>query len=256
MLSTEIRQEARRRLEGNWGHAVFVAFVYILVAAAFSVSITWRTYAKPTIDISLSVPVWLGVLGAFILCVLATGLAKCFLAVSRGDAPEANTMFSAFGQLPGSFLVRFLAGLFVFLWSLLLVVPGIVKALSYAMAPYIWLDNPGMSALDAITASRKLMRGNKGRFFWLCLSFLGWVLLSAVTLGIAYLWVMPYMQTAFAAFYEDVRARAGEGGAAAGGGRDEARSAPQGPEAQRRPGRPAPPPDAGPQAPPAPEAFQ
>ena len=100
----------------------------------------------------------------------------------------------------------FLMSIFIFLWSLLLVIPGIVKMFSYSMTPFILEENPELSANEAIDRSRAMMKGHKFDFFWLLLSFIGWFLLGLLTLGIGYLWLYPYMQTTAAAFYEDVKA--------------------------------------------------
>jgi uncharacterized membrane protein len=96
---------------------------------------------------------------------------------------------------------------FIALWSLLLVIPGIVKAYSYSMSFYILADNLGLAANDARKQSMVLMHGNKWRLFCLHLSFIGWLLLSGITFGILLLWVIPYMQTATAEFYQDLISR-------------------------------------------------
>ena len=98
-----------------------------------------------------------------------------------------------------------LMGIFVFLWTLLLVIPGIIKAFAYALVPYILADKPELSANEAINLSMKMMKGHKFDLFYLQLSFIGWAFVSVFTLGIGLLWLMPYMMTAQAAFYQDVR---------------------------------------------------
>ena len=106
-------------------------------------------------------------------------------------------LFIVLGQL--------LMGIFIFLWSLLLIVPGIIKAYSYAMTPYILVDRPELSVRDAIRLSGRMMSGRKLDLFCLHLSFIGWMLLCILTLGIGILFLSPYMMTAQAAFYQDVR---------------------------------------------------
>ena len=99
-----------------------------------------------------------------------------------------------------------LMGIFVFLWTLLLIIPGIIKGFAYSLVPYILVDKPELSANEAINLSIKMMKGHKFDFFWLCLSFIGWILLAILTFGIGLFWLMPYMYTAYAAFYQDVKA--------------------------------------------------
>ena len=99
----------------------------------------------------------------------------------------------------------FLMYMFTFLWALLLFIPGIIKSLAYAMTPFIIKDYPELSANQAINLSMKMMKGRKFDLFWLTLSFLGWVLLCMLSLGIGLFWFMPYWQTTLAAFYQDVK---------------------------------------------------
>ena len=99
-----------------------------------------------------------------------------------------------------------LMGVYVFLWTLLLIVPGVVKALSYAMTPFILNDKPELSANETIELSMEMMEGRKMDLFLLYLGFLGWALLCILTLCIGFLWLEPYVYAATAAFYEDVKA--------------------------------------------------
>lgn len=94
---------------------------------------------------------------------------------------------------------------FLLMWTLLLVVPGIIKLLSYSQTPYILQDHPEYSAVQAITESRRLMEGCKWNYFVFLLSFLGWGILTAVTLGLAWLFVGPYFSAAQAAFYDELK---------------------------------------------------
>ena len=92
------------------------------------------------------------------------------------------------------------------LWSLLFIIPGIVKGYAYSMTPFIMAENPDMSANDAITASRQLMDGHKGELFMLDLTFIGWDLLAALTFNLGHLALNPYRNAAHAAFYKDLTA--------------------------------------------------
>lgn len=106
-----------------------------------------------------------------------------------------------------SFVATLLVGLFTFLWSLLLIIPGIVKSLAYSMTSYIIADEPGIDALDAIKKSQEMMRGHKMELFMLILSFIGWFLLGAITFGVGMFFVMPYYQTTLANFYLELRGK-------------------------------------------------
>lgn len=108
------------------------------------------------------------------------------------------------GEFKTAFFARFLTGLYILLWSLLLIIPGIMAAYSYALTPYILVENPDMTASEAIARSKELMAGNRWRLFCLQISFIGWHILAALTLGIGNLWLTPYTHAADAAFYRDL----------------------------------------------------
>ncbi|MBQ3504038.1 MAG: DUF975 family protein [Oscillospiraceae bacterium] len=117
---------------------------------------------------------------------------------------DFHVLFSQFHRFGVGFLQFFLRNLYIALWSLLFIIPGIVKTYSYAMTPYILADHPDMTANEAITASRQLMDGHKGELFWLRLTFIGWSILCVFTLGIGSLFLNPYVNAAEAAFYRQL----------------------------------------------------
>ena len=124
----------------------------------------------------------------------------------NGDAAiTRNTINHTFSEYMRNAISIFLVYLFTALWTLLLIVPGIVKGLAYSLTPFIVKDNPELSPNEAINLSVKMMKGHKFDLFYLYLSFLGWILLSMLTLGVGLLWVIPYLETTMAAFYQDVK---------------------------------------------------
>lgn len=143
---------------------------------------------------------------------ISWGLAYTLLAFRDNDTkPNVFVgIFSAFDSkyLKNTFLTSILAWLFNFLWYWVFVIPGIIKGYSYAMAPYILKDmidsGKSVSATEAITESRKLMVGHKMDLFVLQLSFIGWWLLSILTFGIGFLWLVPYYQETKANFYRNL----------------------------------------------------
>ena len=98
-----------------------------------------------------------------------------------------------------------LVGLFIFLWTLAFIIPGIIASLSYSMVFFVKLDNPDMGAMDVLRKSKQIMSGHKMDDFVLGLSFLGWVILGVFTFGILYLWLIPYMQVTYANFYNSIK---------------------------------------------------
>ena len=128
--------------------------------------------------------------------------------VDRQKEPQISALFGYFSYWKTTAAAKLLQVLYIFLWSLLLFIPGIMAGYSYAMTGYILSEHPEMTAGEAIEQSKQMMFGNRWRLFCLQLSFIGWDLLCAVTLGIGHLWLTPYKQAAMAAFYRDVSATA------------------------------------------------
>ena len=122
-------------------------------------------------------------------------------------APKIETIFSRFAYFGNALLLRLLMFVKILLWTLLFVVPGIVAAFRYSMAPYIMAENPDLSATEAIERSKQLMAGNKWRLFCLQLSFIGWWLLAALTGGIGGVFLRPYVKATATAFYLDLTGR-------------------------------------------------
>ena len=123
------------------------------------------------------------------------------------DGKKLELLFEGFKKsFLNSFLAMLLVGLFTFLWSLLFVIPGIIKMFSYAMTPYIIAENPEIDALRAIDESRAMMNGHKAELFFLRLSFIGWFILGAITV-VGFVFVLPYYQTAEANFYIELRGK-------------------------------------------------
>ena len=135
---------------------------------------------------------------------VSLGYAQFNLDVMDRQEPQIATLFSKFSKLGTGVAMRLLTGLFIFLWSLLFIIPGIIASYRYAMTPYILAENPDRGVMDAIDASKKMMQGNKFRLFCLHFSFIGWDILATLTLGIGNLWLVPYKQAASAAFYREV----------------------------------------------------
>ena len=125
--------------------------------------------------------------------------------VVNGNHPKAEDSFCGFDDFWSAFKVTFLVGLFTFLWSLLFVIPGIIKSFSYSMSTYILAENKGKPALECINESKAMTNGHKMDLFVLGLSIIGWGFLCAITLGIASIWVIPYMQATYANAYNSLK---------------------------------------------------
>lgn len=186
MIQREIlKANAKESIKGNIG----TIFGMTIIVSLISVVINFI----PTIG---SVANTFFVSPAFNLAFVAI-----YLKIARGGKVVFNELFDGFSYFWGAFKINFLISLFTLLWSLLFVVPGIIKGYSYSMAMYIYSENRNMGALEAINKSKEIMEGHKMDLFVLELSFIGWYLLSMITFGIALIYVLPYAETTVANFY-------------------------------------------------------
>jgi uncharacterized membrane protein len=200
----DLRALARQQLKGVRGKMALAVLVgvaiYLVPSLIASHFIDNSDIATAPIFALIFSIVSLGVGGAFYL-----GFAGFFLKRIRGEAIAIANIFDGFKRFLPSFLLMFLTGIFIGLWSLLLIVPGIIKSFSYAMSFFILHDNPGMKPLEAIRQSRIMMRRYKAKLFVLYLSFIGWYLLGCLTLGIGFLWIIPYFYLSVANLYENLK---------------------------------------------------
>lgn len=208
----EYKAMALASLKGNWAPVVvasivMMAFTYVIYGPYTVISELMMNHitVNPKLAlVSLAVYI-LGIPLVFMPLNLGYTYAANRLFVEGDSRVTGNTFRDAFGCWGRNVWGMFLVGVFTFLWSLLLIVPGIVRFYAYAMTPYILVDNPELSANQAINMSKQMMKGHKFDLFFLQLSFIGWIFLSIFTFGIGLLWVMPYMMTAQAAFYQDIK---------------------------------------------------
>lgn len=132
-------------------------------------------------------------------------LARIYLGITKGNTPVVKDAFDGFNDFWSAFKTSFLVSIFTFLWSLLFVIPGIIKGISYSQAMFIVAENPGIGAREAINRSKAMMEGHKMDYFVLSLSFIGWMFLGCFTFGLLYIWLIPYMYTSFAHFYNNLQ---------------------------------------------------
>lgn len=165
----------------------------------------------------ITILVWL------ISIVLAAGFSTYCLAIRRGKEMPLTTLFDGFSIAGKVILLEIVASIFIFLWSLLFIIPGIIAIYRYRFALYNLLENPDLGILEAINLSKEQTYGYKWQLFVLDLSFLGWVILDVFTMGFLGIWLIPYMSLTDIAFYDTICA---EKGMTAGGGDDRYTSGP------------------------------
>ena len=162
-------------------------------------------------DAGATVMILLAIAGVVLLVIgggIQLGLIRYNLdLLTRENPPAFLTLFSRMSIFGRALGLRLMTGILTALWSLLFVIPGIVAAYRYALAPYLMAEHPEMGVMEAISQSKALMRGNKWRLFCLQLSFIGWGILSTLTMGIGNLWLAPYRNAAETAFYLELTGR-------------------------------------------------
>lgn len=233
-LAADFRLAAREALRGKWGIAVIAGLIASLLGgiansggveinidlsggeAALEIAgqqIPLNQLLSPQIMTVLAGAISVIVAAAFVTMIVTLVIGSVIELgymrfnldlVDRQKQPELRTLFDYFSAWRTAFCARFLRGLYIFLWSLLFVIPGIVAEHSYAMTGFILAENPELTATEAIDRSVELMHGNRWRLFCLRFSFIGWSLLCGLTFGIGNLWLTPYMQAADAAFYREI----------------------------------------------------
>lgn len=191
LRASDYRYRAWNALRGNWGTVAITVLLVVVVSSVCS---------------GLA---FIGI-GAILMFILRGpimyGLSVQSLNVVRGKAVDVKDVMAAHAQhrIADAVIAYVITSIYTFLWSLLFIIPGIIAAYSYSLTYYLMIDNPNLTADQARRESMRLMEGNKMRLFCLHLSFIGWILLCALTLGILTFWVVPYMECATAEFYDSV----------------------------------------------------
>ena len=180
--------QARESLTGKWGLGVGTTVVFILLMIAIGF-----------------IPIAGWIISILISGSMSIGLASFALSLSRKQDVRLSQIFSGFQRFGVGLGTYLLVLLFVVLWTLLLIIPGIIASISYSMTYYIIAENNSIGPLEAITKSKKMMRGNKWKFCCLGFRFFGWGLLCILTLGIGFLWLFPYSIVSYAQFYDDLK---------------------------------------------------
>ncbi|MDB5257858.1 MAG: hypothetical protein JWM14_2553 [Chitinophagaceae bacterium] len=183
-----LKQNALDSLKGNWGLAIGAIVVHFLVVIPLQV-----------------IPFVGSILGLVIGGPFAVGAATFNLNLSKNNNPKIADIFSGFNNFVPALATYLLMLLYVFLWALLLVIPGIIAAFSYSQVFFILSEEPHLSASEVLKKSKQMMDGHKARYFVLGLTFFGWFLLCLLTVGIGFLWLIPYYQLTMTKFYENLR---------------------------------------------------
>lgn len=190
-----LRALGRDSLTGKWGLGALGTLLYMVLAVlpVFILNGVFGNFEPTTISNIYSI---------LISGPLTLGYAMFAISLFRRRDTSPAEVFYGFERYGKAFGLYIVMSIFVLLWSLLLLIPGIIAALRYSLCFYILADHPNMGIMEALNESKRLMRGNKWKLFCLYLSFLGWAILGIVTFGIGYLWLMPYFEVTMVSFYD------------------------------------------------------
>ena len=235
MNNAELKTRARADLKGNYWMAFLTTLIFTIIqyvaqnigqSIGFAVTGTSIDYSKymqyiqdgdteratnmvleayynpatSTIVFIIGVLVTL-----FVLNHITIGHNKAYVNLSKTGAFNIGDLFGGFKNYGSILKTMFFYDLYLSLWSLLFVIPGIVKTYSYYMVPYILAENPGIDTKRAFEISKQTMNGEKGKAFYMHLSFIGWVLLGVIACCIGVYFVMPYPNATYAQFYRYVK---------------------------------------------------
>ncbi|MGG0288562.1 DUF975 family protein [Peribacillus butanolivorans] len=211
MRISELKREALLSLKGKWGVAVSLMLLLFLINVILPIIVEvigsggfTQWFAQE------ETPVWSDIFGTVLsiaLIPLTIATTWFYLNIVRKGNPDIPEVFAIYKEGKTSFKIigaSILQGIFIFLWSLLFIIPGIIKSLSYSQLFFLLKDHPQLTVLEAFSESKKRMKGLKWKYFLMHLSFIGWGILCMFTLGIGLLWLAPYAGTTMAAFYNEL----------------------------------------------------
>jgi uncharacterized membrane protein len=177
---------ARDSLKGKWSLAIGTFIIFAIVMGSFG------TMHEA------------GILSLLIAGPMLLGAATFSLSLSRGKEAQMEQLFDGFKSFSKALSTYLLMLLYIMLWSLLFIIPGIIAALSYSMSFYILSDNTSLKPSEVLDRSKIIMNGYKLKLFYLWLRFFLLALLSILTLGIGFFWLIPYVNITTAKFYDDI----------------------------------------------------
>ena len=215
MSFSELKNDAKKSLKGKYGDAIIMIIIYGLIAGVAAsiggvidkaLGLQYEstiTLFDQTVKLSGS-GIFTIVFTVIVTALVTFGMNSYFLKVSRDEEVTWKELFGKTNLFGFYIVVTLLMGIFISLWTLLLIIPGIIAEYAYSQVYLVKLDNPELGFMDAIKKSKELMKGYKFKYFLLKLSFIGWVILGLFTFGILYFWLAPYMSVTECNFYNKI----------------------------------------------------
>ena len=194
MDRSELKLKAKERLNGKYKDAILVLLIPSLIS-----------FGLGFIEGFLGLGLIGDILSIVVSALIGFGTVSYYLKVSRNDSVDYKEIFSKTDMFLSYIGITLLVGLFIILWGLLFIIPGIIAALNYSLVYYIKLDNPELGVMEVLNKSKQMINGHRWEYLVLGLSFIGWAILGVFTLGILYFWLIPYMEVTYANFYNSLK---------------------------------------------------
>ena len=206
MNRVEIKEKAKKLIKGNlWTLQKPMLIVFaITFAVAFIVTLIALAAANNSDTAEIVIDIVSSLVG-FAIIPATVGICAYYLKFVRGEELSLDLLKKYYPFFIKLLLIDLLIFVFTLLWSLLFIIPGIIAAIGYSMSFFIAIDKEELDAMETVKESKRIMNGHKLDYFVLQLSFIGWILLAPFTLGILYIWLIPYMTVAEVLFYEEIR---------------------------------------------------
>lgn len=224
MHSTDFKLRAREALRGKWKLAVCVGLVASLLGASTATSFEFTSnldFSDPGINLDAGGAEFVKILAIILLvatpfmlamicvsfslgCIIDIGYSRFNLRLIDNEESSFNDLFAYFSKWKTAVVAGLLKFVYIFLWSLLFIIPGVIASLNYALTSYIIAENDDLSAGEALEESKELMYGNRWKLFCLHFSFIGWDILNLFTFGLGSLWLVPYKSATIADFYREI----------------------------------------------------
>ena len=188
-----LKENAKSKLSGNWFKAGIITFIIWILTDAFTQEAAISIGSTGTTTVNSTNGLFT-IISLIVAGPLAIGAVYFYMKIESGEEANINLLFDGFQDFKRGLIFHIASTIFIILWALLFIIPGIIAAIKYSMGYYLMVENPDMEPMEALRKSSELMDGYKMDFFMFILSFVGWFILSVVTLGIGFLMLAPYYQ--------------------------------------------------------------
>ena len=197
----KLKADAKKKMEGNWKSWIYILLICLgLSLAAGIICVPINSHLSENFkQVPSSICTTIGE------CLFGFGILSFFLKIAKGEKVEYNEMFSKIKMALKYFLMSLCVSIVVGIGFILLIVPGVILALGFSQVPYIILEDPNIGIIDAMKKSWEMMKGHKGEYFTLVLSFIGWAIICAIPCALGYIWLAPYYSITISNYYLELK---------------------------------------------------